>query len=424
MLDYAEALNQTFILPIGNHEGWISTYLPANAILRAAVHTVADPALTSPLLVGFGAIALWHITLRLWPHSKSTQATALILYATSSEVLIMGMTSYAMSAHLALNLIWLALFLRNDRSSHLAAVAVGFVATGLHQPLFHPLFVLPFMLLLFHERKWRMLLFYVLWYGLICMFWLAWPVWISSFGISAPIHQSGTPISYMARIAMLLKEWDTGAIWLMSLNLLRFLAWQHVFLFPLLVLGFRTVWQENGIFRALALSVLFTTMAMLILLPYQGHGWGYRYLHGVIGNLCLLGAYGWHMAMQKGKNLERAFVLGTAISLGVVLPMHAYMAQSMVAPYAKLDQIINQSDARVAIIQTAAAPFAQDLVLNRPDLSNRPLRLRLEDLTDNQLKVLCRSSRTMIMDSKSLAPVRSTFGIADTIHPAPFTCPD
>jgi hypothetical protein len=44
-----------------------------------------------------------------------------------------------MTAHLTLNLIWLCLFLRNDKIGHGAAIAVGFLASGLHQLIFHPL---------------------------------------------------------------------------------------------------------------------------------------------------------------------------------------------------------------------------------------------------------------------------------------------
>jgi hypothetical protein len=40
----------------------------------------------------------------------------------------MSMTPYAMSAHLALNLVWLWLFLRNTAASHAGAIAVGFLA--------------------------------------------------------------------------------------------------------------------------------------------------------------------------------------------------------------------------------------------------------------------------------------------------------
>jgi len=43
----------------------------------------------------------------------------------------------------------------------------------------------------------------------------------------------------------------------------------------------------------LVAGLVLTLLAMFMLLPYQGHGWGYRYLHGLIGSAALLGGYGW-----------------------------------------------------------------------------------------------------------------------------------
>ena len=38
----------------------------------------------------------------------------------------------------------------------------------------------------------------------------------------------------------------------------------------------------------LAAGIVLTLLAMLILLPYQDIGWGYRYVHGVIGSAALI----------------------------------------------------------------------------------------------------------------------------------------
>ena len=77
---------------------------------------------------------------------------ALLLLVLSGQVLFAGMTAFAMPAHLFVNLLWLWLFLADRRRTDLVALAVGFVGTGLHQPLFHPLFVLPFLVLLLSKH--------------------------------------------------------------------------------------------------------------------------------------------------------------------------------------------------------------------------------------------------------------------------------
>ena len=79
-----------------------------------------------------------------------------ILLVCSSQFLITAMTPYAMTAHLALNMIWLWLFLRDTRGAHALAAGVAFVACGLHQVVFHPLFAAPFILSLLRARRWKL----------------------------------------------------------------------------------------------------------------------------------------------------------------------------------------------------------------------------------------------------------------------------
>ena len=80
-----------------------------------------------------------------------------------------------MPAYLAFNLAWLWLFLRGGRLGHGAAIAVGFLAAGLHQVLFHPLFVAPFVWQLWLDRRWRLAAVYTLAYAAICGFWIEFP---------------------------------------------------------------------------------------------------------------------------------------------------------------------------------------------------------------------------------------------------------
>lgn len=406
---YADALNQMFMQPVGNYEAWVSGYLPVNAALRAAIGLIADPALTSPLMTALGAVALWRIGLRLWPDCASARAVALILYVGSAQVLLMGMTAYAMSAHLALNLIWLSLFLRDHPASHAAALAVGFLATGLHQPVFHPLFVLPFMCMLFRQQRWRLILFYGIGYGIVCAFWFAWPIWISSHGIGQVAAHNDPAIDYIDRLRRIIRFPDIEALWLMALNLLRFVSWQHLLLMPLALLGIRMAWRGDALVRALAMGLALPITAMLILLPYQGHGWGYRYVHGVIGNACLLGAYGWRSLEAHGRSVHRALLWSSAITFLLLIPARAWMGHRMVAPYAELDKIIAQSSSNIAIIDDFLAPFAQDVVLNRPDLSNRPIRLLSSGLQPSKIKELCSSHGNTLIGAEYFKLINTLF---------------
>jgi len=372
---HAQALNQLFMVAIGDHEAWASAYLPVNAAMRAVMSLLGAASLTSPVMTALGAASLWRVAGRLWPDCPSARGVALILYAGSAQVIVNGMTAYAMSGHLALNLVWLDLFLLNRRRSHLGALVIGFLATGLHQPLFHPLFVLPFLELIASQKRWRTLALYLVGYLFIGAFWFAWPKWISAHGIGhiAPLDPA-TP-DYFRRFVLNVHPINLEAVWLTTLNILRFFTWQHLLLLPLLAIGIRATWNRDPFARAVAKSLLLPLAVLLIILPYQGHGWGYRYMHGVIGNGCLLACYGWVALQSQGLSLRRALAWTTAATFLVVMPIRFSMVHHMVRNFAGVSRAIGKSTARFVIVDDMAAQYVLDGVVNLPDLSNRPIEL-------------------------------------------------
>lgn len=396
------ALNPMFALPAAGGAGWVSAYLPGNAVLRAIVGVV-DPALTSPLLCGGGALALWTVARRLWPDSQSAAVVALALYAGSSQVIVTAMTAYAMTAHLALNLVWLALFLRGGRWGHGGAILTGFVATGLHQPVFHPLFVAPFLWLLLGRREWRTLAAYLIAYAAIGLFWLAWPHWIMG-----PTAAPG--LGFGERLLGALAASGVGGFWAMAANLLRFAVWQHPLLFPLALFGW-LAGRRDPVIGALAGGIALTLVAVAAILPFQGHGWGYRYLHGLIGNACLLGGHGWRRLEAAGLNLRRPMIAATALALLAALPVHVWMAVRLVAPVKAASRAASAVDADFVVVEDRAAPYATDLVFNRADLSNRPIRLLGSQLTPAALAALCRGRSVAFVDAPALAATTRAFGI-------------
>lgn len=409
---HAEALNTLFMLPVAHPSAWVSGYLPMNAALHALVGLVADPALTGPLMVGIGALALHGCARTLWPDRPEASLVALLLYAMSGQILITGMTSYAMSAHLALNLVWLWLFLQRRTVADLAALAVGFVAVGLHQPLFHPLFVAPILALLITERAWRRVAFYTIGYAAICSFWLLWPQWVLGLIASPDSGPSARGVDYLTRLVDTVAAGDSARLANMVANLLRFVAWQPVLLLPLVVAA-RPVIRRGGLPAALAWGVALPVAVMLIILPYQGHGFGYRYLHGVIGSLILLAVYGW---IELGDQLpvwRTALLRITIAGALILLPLQARMAHGFYAPFAQISAAIEARGADYALIGAGDAPFSQDLVINRADLSNRPIRLIAEKVDGGLIRNICRPGATVaLVDDTLLAGIPAYFELA------------
>ncbi|MCP1470871.1 hypothetical protein J3E64_002564 [Sphingobium sp. OAS761] len=401
----AEALNQFFILPVADRQNWVSAYLPVNAATHAALGLLGVGELASPLFTAIGALALWRIAERLWPGDIMARTVALLLYAGSSQVVIQGMTAHAMAGHLALNMVWLWLFLRGGWS-HAGAITVGFLATGLHQPLFHPLFVFPILLTLPLQRRWPLTLVYGASYLAIGLFWLSWPGMIATMagGPLASLSGTGDRISYLDRVAFMLRDLGPVSLWLMAINLLRFIVWQHLLLLPLAAAAIGLAWRRPLV-RPLSAGVALHILCVGLLLAYQGHGWGYRYLHGVIGSLCLLGVEGWRMVYRHWPS-SRLWAWGNAATFLLVVPAHMAMAAWLTWPYARTSGAIDALDAPVAIVDDGAVAFGADLVHNRPDLTNRPIRLLAGQLTVEQARALCLDGPVAFVDIGSMRSIR------------------
>ncbi len=387
---YAQALMPQFMLPLPASAGWLSAYLPGNAMLRAIGGHLANPALGAIAL-----LALHRVARRLWPERPLLALLPMLLLASSAQFLTMAMTAYAMPAHLAFNLIWLACFLRDDRRGDAGAIAAGFFATGLHQLLFHPLFALPFIAELWLAGRRRRFLLFVGAYALIGLFWASyWQLLLAAAGAAGAQGPGGLSF-LLARLLTQLGTIDVSAFALMALNLARFLAWQNILLLPLALLAWPAIRRAEGIARPLASGVLLTIAAMLVLIPWQGHGWGYRYLHGFLGSCCLLAAYGWKSldGGTEGRRRFGALALGTAASLAVLLPWHLVQAHDFVAPYRAAYAAIVRTPADIVLVDGTGLRYADDLVRNAPDLANRPLVMDLPSLSAGQAAYLCRRFR-------------------------------
>lgn len=407
----ASALNLEFMLPVANPIAWVSAYLPFNAALRAVVGSVVDPALTGPLLTAGSLLLIWSIAERIWPEDQEVPTIAVLLLLGSGQFVITGMTAYAMPAHLFFNLLWLRLFLADRRRCDGLAILVGFIATGLHQPLFHPMFVAPFLLLPLLERRWQRFAIFVLSYGAIGIFWLSWPIFIHSLVAGPASITAAAGTDYLSRIAQVFSL-STANPTLMAANILRFCTWQHLFLVPLMAVGFGVV-RENRFAAALAASFLLPIVVIAIILPYQGIGFGYRYLHGVLGNAVLLASFGWQKLAARDEQLRPVMLRATAVSLLLLLPVQAWMANARYAPFAVMSKKIERSGADYFLIKATAGPLAHDLVLNRPDLSNRPIRLGFEDIenADQLAKRICNPGVTIAFGTDAFyAPTWAYFG--------------
>ncbi|WP_157098699.1 hypothetical protein [Novosphingobium rosa] len=399
---FTSALAPYFLLDMPEHAAWVSSYMPVHAALRALIGLVVDPAWLNPLLAAGGLLLALHLARHEFDDCPGAVWVMGAGYLLSAQILVAAMTSYAMTGHLVLNLAWLALHRRGGWRTDAGALAVGFLAIGLHQIAFHPLFAAPFLAELALRGENRRCLFYGVGYGAILTFWISYPhLVLLSQGMTQGGTGAGAGMSgfWQGRILPLLLHRDPHTLALMDKNILRFLCWNAAFLLPLILLSGRAIHQREGMARPLASGLVLTVLTMALVLPDQGHGWGYRYLHGVLGNALLLAGHGYRRAVRIDRaDGDRLVVLTGGATLLLVLPFLLASAHGFILPAARLSGLIAVQRADVVILDTERPSMAIKQVRNAPDLANRPLVISSHDLQPGQALELCRRGSVVAID--------------------------
>lgn len=405
--DHSDALNTTFMQPATHRQAWVSSYLPLNAAFRAMFEMLGAAELAGPSFIALSAVALIGCVRRIWPNDRELPLVALLLLTGSGQVLFAGMTAYAMPAHLAMNLCWLWLFLHRNWRTDVGALLIGFIAVGLHQSHAHPLFAAPILFMLLLEREWRRAAIYFLGYCLIGAFWTLWPHWMAAHLAAA---DGGVPYADMYQIAMRQMEdrWSK-----MAANLFRFIAWQHILLLPFAIVGLWSA-RRNRLALGLTGGIVLTLAIRVAILPYQGHGFGYRYLHGLIGNFILLALFGWKALVPLRPQWRSLFLRMTITGWLLILPLQAWMAHRFYAPFAEVSSRIDALNADYAVIGVFDAPYSTDLVINSAFLTNRPLRLLRHRIPPHRQRHFCAGgARIALVRPSMLKPIRDRLHQSD-----------
>jgi hypothetical protein len=407
------ALQPMFLLPVPNGDFWASAYLPVNAGLRAMGEVALARWLVNPLLSAVSVVATYGVGRRLWPERPGLALAAAALLGSSPQLLVMSMSAYAMPAHLAFNIAWLWLFLRGGRLGHAGAIVVGFLATGLHQLIFHPLFVAPFILQLLLERRWRLAGLYIGAYALIGVFWLEWwSIELRLLGEKPEVAGSLGGSWFVERAMDVLSVQRLTNVYAMAQSLLRFVTWQNPIVTPLALIGSLAAWREKGAMRSLTLGLYLTLFVMLVIMPTQVHGWGYRYAHGLLGSVCLMAAWSWARLTEGLPGPRRAaaasaFVVACVVSLAMLTPLRAWQAWTYVRPYAQASAMIQATTAQVVLVdhEGKGGFDPNTLVRNDPFLIRWPKVMAFYDLTEPQLQQICATRSVAIFDSQNAAAV-------------------
>jgi len=286
-----------------------------------------------------------------------------------------------MPAHLYLNLVWLWLYTRNDRWSCLATPWIGVLAMGLHNPVVHGLFVLPFLIRIVLGKQWPKAFYFASVYSLGCGAWLAWMAYVNS-GVAS----GGGEPSFSSMFV--LPGWTQALFQIMNLSLM--VSWQSYALVFLVLVAATTRKTRTPFERDLIWSCLITFLFYSFFRTSQVNGWGYRYAFSILGNLVLLSLVGWQeLRMQVGTR-RSSIILGSslAIALFVQLPIRSLQAERFVRPQYASFQYIMSLPASFVLVDAKTIWPAADLMRNDPFLRTTPKLLFSSRTTPQHLEIL------------------------------------
>src|SRR5581483_4333191 len=392
-------IKPTFVDYFPATQSWNQTYLPVYAAMRAAFQAADLQSLLNPFLAAVTVLAVYGTARNIWPQSKANAAVAVALLVSCSQFLLMSMTSYAMPAHLALNAVWLWLYSRpNERKFYLAPF-IGVLAIGLHQPIVHALFVLPFLVRLLWQRRWRAVFVFGIVYVAGCVGWLLWRAHFQGIGRGV-----GSVFNFVNPRAPIIQ----------SMNLLLVIAWASLAAPLLAALGFARFRKLPPILQDAALSCALTFAFYFTFFLDQAHGWGYRYFHGALACFVLVAAAGYErLCVMLGARRALQFVVaGVTMSILVQLPLRCFQAERFVRPYARAAAVLHSIPTDIVGIDPRDAWYAADLVRNDPFLEKRPVIVSLFGQNPASVAALSKNGSVRFITRDELA----RFGL-DTARP-------
>lgn len=388
---FAQALTPPFITYRSVDQGWVSTYLPGYAALRALFATLKVELIVNPLLAAISVLALAGASARLWPTDPRRGRLAIFYLITSAQFLVMSMSGYSWPAHLCFNLVWLYLVLREDRVGLATAPWVGVLALGLHNPFPHALFAAPFLLRLLRTRRLGWIAYYGAVYGVAIVGW---------YRIMGYFHgQVGSGRATKVFGLPSLQEY-----FVQGMNLSLLLTWQAPAMALFLIAAFFLIRSMKQAERDL-MAGLVLTFAFYFLFPQnQGHGWGYRYLYSVLGSAALLaGSATVTLTAAGGAPLRRLLVASAIVTLAVQLPLRSLQTERFVRPYAATLEFIATRPADVVIVDPNSAYYGRDLIRNDPLLKTAPKTLNLTQLSSADVdEIVRRYQRVYLLGAADL----------------------
>jgi hypothetical protein len=361
--------NGTFIIASRETGRVIEAYWPGFALLLAPFQFLAVPWLCNALLSGLAVFLIYWITREISTDRRAAGWSMLFALA-SGAFLADGISYYSMQAHLAANLVFVALLMKPSTNRAFAAGLVGSLALILHNPVPHTLFAIPWVvaLALRPDRR-RDLLPLLVGYLPGVALAIGWLLFRAGTGLGAPnlaaIHGVDAGILVWpnavllnARVAALVKMsvWATPALFVLAL-------WGCV------------LRRTDSHVRLLASSAVLTFVGYLFVRYDQGHGWGYRYFHSAWGVVPILA--GCAMVNRPQTNGRLVSFAGAAAILSVLflIPFQMSQINHFITQHLAQLEAPKRPGNNIYFIHPLSGSYLADMIRFDPLLRNKDLLL-------------------------------------------------
>ena len=347
----------------------IEAYWPGFALLMAPFQFFAVPWLCNAVVSGLSVFLIYWITREISGDSRAA-GWAMLFALASGAFLADGISYYSMQAHLAANLLFVALLMRPSANKAFCAGLVGSLALILHNPVPHTLFVLPWIVAYaFQSDRRRYLVPLLIGYvpGLaLGIGWLLFRAEIGAHALSlAPIGSAASGVFAWPDVSLLNAR---------VAALVKMCVWAMPALYALALLGW-ILHRADSRVRLLVFSSILTFAAYIFVRFDQGHGWGYRYFHSAWGAVPILA--GCAMAGRTPTNHRLASFAGVNAILSLLFLIPFQMNQ--------IDQFITQHLAQLGppkrpgnniyFVHPLSGSYLADMIRFDPLLRNQDLFL-------------------------------------------------
>jgi hypothetical protein len=361
--------NGTFLIASHQTGRVIEAYWPGFALLLAPFQLLSVPWLCNPSLSGLSVFLIYWITREISQDGRAA-VWAMLFALASGAFLAEGISYYSMQAHLAANLVFVALLMRPSRSRAFAAGLVGSLALILHNPIPHTLFAIPWIVALaFQSNRRGYLVPLLVGYLPGVALGIGWLLFRNETG------SSGLGLTVTNGVGSGAFTWPDAALLNARIAaLVKMCVWAMPSLFALALWGC-VLSRGDSRARLLVSSAILTFVAYLFVRFDQGHGWGYRYFHSAWGVVPIMA--GCAMADRPEANGRLVSFAGATVILSLLflIPFQMHQIEGFITQHLAQLAPARRPGNNIYFIHPLGGGYLADMVQADPLLRNQDLLL-------------------------------------------------